>query len=279
MLVNPHGEYTKFAPILFLHPEHPNKDKFLKTAKLVRVLKVALFGKSSLSATYAPALKTKAKLWQLQNTTLGMIAAAAVVAIFVLLGDKDLYAKNTTDAGTSHNSWEEELEYAMEEGGNGPAFQFDPVIAPVTQCSESIVDPPSASVTRSPSASVALPAYYASAVAFPPAPVTAPVTLPSAAPIIVAPSDSISSAMQDLTLAGGPPLVEPDVVGAVPPKPKPKPRQMNQALRFTAPSCTNSIAASPTTQLFLSCNQQQRWRQPHAALSRQTEIGHHQELW
>lgn len=147
---------------------------------------------------------------------------------------------DTTDAGTSHNSWEEELERAMEEGGNRPAFQFDPVVAPVTQCSESIVDPPSASVTRPPSASVtrppsasvALPAYYAPAVAFPPAPVTAPVTLPSAAPIIAAPSDTISSAMQDLTLAGGPPLVEPDVVGAVPPKPKPKPRQMNQALRF-----------------------------------------------
>ncbi|KAG1898397.1 uncharacterized protein F5891DRAFT_981809 [Suillus fuscotomentosus] len=282
MLVNPRGEYTKFTPILFLHPECLNKDEFLKTAKLVQLLglKSSAFGKSSLSATYAPAPKTNTKLWQLWNTTPGMIAAAAVVAIFVLLGDKDLYAKgeksnilyhqyhnyyrqhlmtggawtrdiltffnnalfpetssshvgpDTTDAGTSHNSLEEELEHSMEEGGNGPAFQFDPVVAPVTQCSESIVDQSSASVTRPPSASVALPAYYAPAVAFPPAPVTAPVTLPSAAPIIMAPSDSISSAMQDLTLAGGPPLVEPDVVGAVPPKPKPKPRQMNQALRY-----------------------------------------------
>ncbi|KAG2155309.1 uncharacterized protein EDB93DRAFT_1247794 [Suillus bovinus] len=213
MLVNPHGEYTKFAPVLFLHPEHPNKDKFLKMAKFVRVLKVALFGKSSLSATYAPAPKTKAKLWQLQNTTPGMIAAAAVLAIFVLLGDKDIYTKgeksnilyhqyhnyycqclmtggawtqdiltffnNTlfpktssshvspdmTDAGTSHNSWEEELDHAMEEKGNKLAFQFDPVIAPVTQSSESIVDPPFASVT--------LPAYIPT-VTFPPVPATAP---------------------------------------------------------------------------------------------------------
>ncbi|KAG2741160.1 hypothetical protein P692DRAFT_201871848 [Suillus brevipes Sb2] len=185
LLVNPHGEHTKFAPILFLHPERPNKDEFLKTAKLVRVLKVALFGKSSLSATYAPAPKTKGKLWQLRNTTPGMIAAAAVVAIFVLSGDKDLYAKGEKsnimyhqyhnyyrqrlmtggawardilsfynnalfpetssshanqdtadrDLGASRNNWEEDLERAMEEGGNGEAFpfQFDPVVAPVTQ--------------------------------------------------------------------------------------------------------------------------------------------------
>ncbi|KAG2351389.1 hypothetical protein BDR07DRAFT_1501597 [Suillus spraguei] len=248
------------SQILFLHPEHPNKDEFLKTAKLVRVLKVALFRKSSLSTTYAPAPKTKGKLWQLWNTTPGMIAAAAVVAIFVLSGDKDLYVKgkkinimyhqyhnyyhrrlmtggawardilnffnnglfpktssshvtpDMADMGTSHNSWEEELERAMEEGGDGPAFQFDPVIiAPVAQ---------SSSVTCPSSAFVKLPA---------PTPVTTHTLLPVSAtasvilrlpaPTIVAPSNSISSAMQDLTLVG-----KPDVVDAIPPKPKPKPR-------------------------------------------------------
>jgi hypothetical protein len=42
LLVNPHGEHTKFAPILFLHPERPNKDEFLKTAKLVQVSAAAV---------------------------------------------------------------------------------------------------------------------------------------------------------------------------------------------------------------------------------------------
>jgi hypothetical protein len=37
LLVNPHSKYTKFALVLFLHPEHPNKDEFLKMAKLVWV--------------------------------------------------------------------------------------------------------------------------------------------------------------------------------------------------------------------------------------------------
>ncbi|KAG2350216.1 hypothetical protein BDR05DRAFT_942722 [Suillus weaverae] len=189
--------------------EHPNKDKFLKTAKLVWVLKVALFRKSSLSTTHAPAPKTKGKLWQLRNTILGMIAAAAVVATRIY-------------TGTSHNSWEEEFECAMEEGGDGPAFQFNPVIiAPVAQ-SSSVVHQPSASVPCPLSTLVRLPAPNTPVTTpdtLPPVSATAPVVLCSPAPTIVAPSNSISSAMQDLTLAG-----EPDVVGAIPPKPKPKPR-------------------------------------------------------
>ncbi|KAG1885302.1 uncharacterized protein F5891DRAFT_1202031 [Suillus fuscotomentosus] len=279
LLVNPHGEYTKFAPVLFLHPERPNKDEFLKTAKLVRVLKVALFGKSSLSATYAPAPKTKGKLWQLRNTTPGMIAAAAVVAIFVLSGDKDLYAKgeksnilyqqyhnyyrqrlmtggawarditnffnnalfpetssshaalDVADTGTSYNSWEEELERAMEEGGEGPAFPFDTaIIAPqdIAQ-SSSAAYPPSASAAHPPSALVACPSASVALPAstpvttpdtLPPVSATAPVILHSPTPIIGAQTHSISSAMQDLALAD-----EAIAVGAIPPKPKPKPRR------------------------------------------------------
>ncbi|KAG1899029.1 uncharacterized protein F5891DRAFT_1190207 [Suillus fuscotomentosus] len=279
LLVNPHGEYTKFAPVLFLHPERPNKDEFLETAKLVRVLKVALFGKSSLSATYAPAPKTKGKLWQLRNTTPGMIAAAAVVAIFVLSGDKDLYAKgeksnilyqqyhnyyrqrlmtggawarditnffnnalfpetssshaalDVADTGTSYNSWEEELERAMEEGGEGPAFPFDTaIIAPqdIAQ-SSSAAYPPSASAAHPPSALVACPSASVALPAstpvttpdtLPPVSATAPVILHSPTPIIGAQTHSISSAMQDLALAD-----EAIAVGAIPPKPKPKPRR------------------------------------------------------
>ncbi|KAG1894662.1 uncharacterized protein F5891DRAFT_1175948 [Suillus fuscotomentosus] len=258
--------------------ERPNKDEFLKTAKLVRVLKVALFGKSSLSATYAPAPKTKGKLWQLWNTTPGMIAAAAVVAIFVLSGDKDLYAKgeksnilyqqyhnyyrqrlmtggawarditnffnnalfpetssshaalDVADTGTSYNSWEEELERAMEEGGEGPAFPFDTaIIAPqdIAQ-SSSAAYPPSASAAHPPSALVACPSASVALPAstpvttpdtLPPVSATAPVILHSPTPIIGAQTHSISSAMQDLALAD-----EAIAVGAIPPKPKPKPR-------------------------------------------------------
>ncbi|KAG1898709.1 uncharacterized protein F5891DRAFT_1190494 [Suillus fuscotomentosus] len=268
-----------FAPVLFLHPERPNKDEFLKTAKLVRVLKVALFGKSSLSATYALAPKTKGKLWQLRNTTPGMIAAAAVVAIFVLSGDKDLYAKgeksnilyqqyhnyyrqrlmtggawarditnffnnalfpetssshaalDVADTGTSYNSWEEELERAMEEGGEGPAFPFDTaIIAPqdIAQ-SSSAAYPPSASAAHPPSALVACPSASVALPAstpvttpdtLPPVSATAPVILHSPTPIIGAQTHSISSAMQDLALAD-----EAIAVGAIPPKPKPKPRR------------------------------------------------------
>ncbi|KAG1817026.1 hypothetical protein DFJ58DRAFT_739640 [Suillus subalutaceus] len=191
-----------------------------------------------------------------------MIAAAAVVAIFVLSGDKDLYAKgeksnilyqqyhnyyrqrlmtggawarditNFFNNALFYNSWEEELERAMEEGGEGPAFPFDTVIiAPqaIAQSSSaahppsaSAAHPPSASAAHPPSASVALPAStpVTTPDTLPPVSVTAPVVLHSPAPIIGAQTHSISSAMQDLALAG-----EAIVVGAIPPKPKPKPRR------------------------------------------------------
>jgi hypothetical protein len=144
------------------------------------------------------------------------------------------------DLGASRNNWEEDLECAMEEGGNGEAFpfQFDPVVAPVTQ-SASVVLPPSASVARPPSvfvacppsASVALPVHDPdiATIGLPPRmSVTAPMTSP-AAPIIAAPSNSISSALQDLTLTDDSRAVEANVVGAIPPKPKPKPRRKAKA--------------------------------------------------
>jgi hypothetical protein len=143
------------------------------------------------------------------------------------------------DLGTSQNNWEEDLEHAMEEGGNGEAFpfQFDPVVAPVTQ-SASVVLPPSASVAHPPSvfvacppsASVALPVYDPdiTTTRLPRMSVTAPMTSP-AAPIIAAPSNSISSALQDLTLTDDSCTVEANVVGAIPPKPKPKPRHKAKA--------------------------------------------------
>ncbi|KAG1835088.1 hypothetical protein EV424DRAFT_1531668 [Suillus variegatus] len=90
LLLSPHGDYTKFALVLFPTPKKLVPSEMLKSVKLVQVLKVSLFGKSSLAATGAASLRTKAKIWKLRATTPGMIAAAAVVAIFLLSGDAEL---------------------------------------------------------------------------------------------------------------------------------------------------------------------------------------------
>ncbi|KAG2145012.1 hypothetical protein BD769DRAFT_1382845 [Suillus cothurnatus] len=90
LLLSPHGEYTKFAPVLFPRPDNPVPHQLLKTAKLVQVLKVSLFGKSSLAPTGTASSRRKAKIWKLRAITPGMIAAAAVVAIFLLSGDEEL---------------------------------------------------------------------------------------------------------------------------------------------------------------------------------------------
>ncbi|KAF8547156.1 hypothetical protein OG21DRAFT_1490468 [Imleria badia] len=87
------GKYMKFAPVLFSDPKNLNLTMFLKSATLVKILKVALFGKLSLSQSYAPGPKTKGKIWELRHTTPGMIAAVAVVCVFILSGDKELLVK------------------------------------------------------------------------------------------------------------------------------------------------------------------------------------------
>ncbi|KAG2036683.1 hypothetical protein BDR03DRAFT_1011430 [Suillus americanus] len=84
------GAYTKFAPVLFPRPDHMSRDDFLKTSKLVYILKVSLFGRSSLAANAPPTPKTKSKIWALHTITPGLIAAAAIVAIFILSGDNEL---------------------------------------------------------------------------------------------------------------------------------------------------------------------------------------------
>ncbi|KAH7917411.1 hypothetical protein BV22DRAFT_1135425, partial [Leucogyrophana mollusca] len=87
LMVN--GKYTKFAPVLFANPAKPATADFLKGERLVKVLKVALFGKTALAKVSAPHPKVKATLWDLRSTTAGMISAAAVIAIFLLSGDKE----------------------------------------------------------------------------------------------------------------------------------------------------------------------------------------------
>ncbi|KAG1787064.1 uncharacterized protein HD556DRAFT_1449118 [Suillus plorans] len=90
LLLNPQGAYTKFAPVLFPHPDRVSREDFFKTSKLVYILKASLFGRSSLAANAPPTPKTKAKIWELRAITPGLIAAAAIVAIFILSGDKEL---------------------------------------------------------------------------------------------------------------------------------------------------------------------------------------------
>src|SRR5258708_4285753 len=37
LLLSPQGAYTKFAPVLFPHPDHLSQDNFLKMSKLIYV--------------------------------------------------------------------------------------------------------------------------------------------------------------------------------------------------------------------------------------------------
>ncbi|KAG1719431.1 hypothetical protein EDB19DRAFT_1918920 [Suillus lakei] len=71
---------------LLLNPQ----DNFLKTSKLVYILKVLLFSRSSLAASAPPTPKMKAKIWKLRTVTPGLIVAAAIVAIFILSSNKEL---------------------------------------------------------------------------------------------------------------------------------------------------------------------------------------------
>ncbi|KAI5983587.1 hypothetical protein EDD15DRAFT_2361155 [Pisolithus albus] len=94
LLLSPTGKYTKFAPCLFPDPDNLKSIDFLKTALLVRAIRAAFFGKSSVGGgTNAPGPKCKAKLWGLRDTSAGLIAGAAVVTIFILSGDMSLNTK------------------------------------------------------------------------------------------------------------------------------------------------------------------------------------------
>ncbi|KIK92052.1 hypothetical protein PAXRUDRAFT_148144, partial [Paxillus rubicundulus Ve08.2h10] len=79
LILSPMNMYMKFAPILFPDVDATKLDTMLKLAKLVWVLKVSLFGKASLSSSFVPALKVKAKIWELRETSARMVAAAAIV--------------------------------------------------------------------------------------------------------------------------------------------------------------------------------------------------------
>jgi hypothetical protein len=55
-----------------------------------KILKVCLFGRASLSGNHAPGPKTKARIWELQSTSPGMIAASAVLVSFSFLASSRL---------------------------------------------------------------------------------------------------------------------------------------------------------------------------------------------
>ncbi|KAF8546502.1 hypothetical protein OG21DRAFT_1491147 [Imleria badia] len=94
LIIGGDQKYTKFAPILYPDPQKfsPASLNFLQTPVLVKILKVCLFGRASLSGKHTSGPQTKARIWELRVTTPGMIAAAAVFAIFVLSGDTNFYA-------------------------------------------------------------------------------------------------------------------------------------------------------------------------------------------
>ncbi|KAG1837620.1 hypothetical protein DFJ58DRAFT_846370, partial [Suillus subalutaceus] len=228
-----------------------------------------------------------------------MIAAAAVVAIFVLSGDKDLYAKgeksnilyqqyhnyyrqrlmtggawarditnffnnalfpetssshatlDVADTGTSYNSWEEELERAMEEGGYCAIFLCcAPAIclccAPAaaahrhlpllrTRHLPLLAHPHLLGRTYQPTLLLST-----TPETLPPVSATAPVVLHSPGSYHWGHKLTPFSAMQDLALAG-----EAIVVGAIPPSPKPSQGGPGRRLlRLDHPPTNNSLSSS-----------------------------------
>ncbi|KAG1897468.1 uncharacterized protein F5891DRAFT_1191929 [Suillus fuscotomentosus] len=269
LLLSPHGEYTKFAPVLFPRPDKLVPYEMLKTATLMQVLKVSLFGKSSLAPT-------------------GMIAAAAVVAIFLLSGDAELteigdttkipyreyhnfyrqrlmtggawahqvitFFNDALFSGTSSyvppsaalndrpsHTWEEDFDRAIEQG---PVVDDGPPLLPPQQANNNISVrggpplsesednfphrlPPTAShhTLAAPSISAPLVAAHHA-----PAPsISAPVIIAprTAAPPVVnmAPSETISTAMDDLNLGRRIARAEAELPAPTEVRPKPKVRR------------------------------------------------------
>ncbi|KAF9245418.1 hypothetical protein BU15DRAFT_59014 [Melanogaster broomeanus] len=263
LLLSPREKYTKFAPVLFPGGEILNKGDFLKSVTLVKVLKAAFFGKSSLGGTRAPGPKVKAKLWGWRDTSPGMLAAAAIIAIFILSGDSALNEKGdksqinylnclqeitgpvqslrsstmrfspprllSMDEALQANAaedddWELEFERAFEEGHIVSAHHAAPPPATVVPA------PLPAAVVPAPPPAAVLPAL--------PMPAAAPT--PSVPPVVVSAIQSISLAMRDLVM--GTQTVHPV---PLPPLPPPPPVPLSAALQGFEPE-VNAIAATKT---------------------------------
>ncbi|KIK77161.1 hypothetical protein PAXRUDRAFT_36826 [Paxillus rubicundulus Ve08.2h10] len=78
LILSSANSYTKFAPVLFPDGDTGNLDNMLKTSKMVQVVKVSLFDKASLLGLFVLAPKVKAKIWELRETSAGMLAASFI---------------------------------------------------------------------------------------------------------------------------------------------------------------------------------------------------------
>ncbi|KAG2137042.1 hypothetical protein DEU56DRAFT_912812 [Suillus clintonianus] len=93
-LLKKHGgdEYTRLAPILFMNPAAMVPDDFLKTPIMVKIIRVEILGKASLSGKTKGHPKARGQRWDTQCVTEGLIAGAAIVAHFLLTHDQELTA-------------------------------------------------------------------------------------------------------------------------------------------------------------------------------------------
>ncbi|KAG1782922.1 hypothetical protein EV702DRAFT_1223292 [Suillus placidus] len=85
-------KYTRLAPILFTDPSALVPDDFLKTPVMVKIIRVEIFGKASLSGKTKGHPKARGQRWSTQCVTEGLIAGAAIVARFLLTHDQELTA-------------------------------------------------------------------------------------------------------------------------------------------------------------------------------------------
>ncbi|KAF9231295.1 hypothetical protein BU15DRAFT_82584 [Melanogaster broomeanus] len=262
LLLSPREKYTKFAPVLFPGGEILNNGDFLKSATLVKVLKAAFFGKSSLGGTQTPGPKAKAKLWGWRDMSPGMIAVAAVIVIFILSGDSALNEKGDksqinyleyhnyyrsrllTGDNWSHSvltffnnalfpttsSLTDEALQANAAEDDDWELEFECAFEEGHIASAHHAAPPPAAVMPAPLPAAVLPAL--------PVPAAAPT--PSVPPVVVPAIQSISLAMRDLVM--GTQTIHPV---PLPPPPPPPPVPLSAALQGFEPE-VNAIAATKT---------------------------------
>ncbi|KAG1718972.1 hypothetical protein EDB19DRAFT_1919566 [Suillus lakei] len=97
-LLKKHGEdeYMRLAPVLFTNPSAIVPDDFLKTPIMVKIIRVEIFGKASLSGKTKGHPKARGQRWDTQCVTEGLIAGAAIVARFLLTHDTELTATGSS---------------------------------------------------------------------------------------------------------------------------------------------------------------------------------------
>ncbi|KIK75657.1 hypothetical protein PAXRUDRAFT_18805 [Paxillus rubicundulus Ve08.2h10] len=199
----------KYAPILFPHPDDLKPEDFLKRAELVQS---GTFYKSSIDGAQAPGPKPKGRIWELRSTTAGMVSGAAVMAIFILSGDPNMFAKASSVFTFFNNSLfpaSSSIKGAMDPDGTaatatndwesafGHRFDMEKNLwdsTPVSKSGSTVMVQPTPMPVPTPT----------------PAPVPAAVTPTPMPPTVPGPvPPSISAAMQDLNIGLGHPQAPP----------------------------------------------------------------------